>query len=53
MNTSTGLVQVYQTCMLVGANLTNMAAVKDMKNGWMQLLQTWLMARCKYNIQGC
>ena len=26
MNTSTGLVQVYQTCMLVGASLTDMTA---------------------------
>ena len=34
-----GLVQVYQTCMLVGTNLQN-----DMTAGYMQLLKTWEMA---------
>ena len=59
MNTSTGAVQVFQTCLRVGASLTDMTAgkvqptVKDMTNGRMQLLQTWLMAGCKYNIHGC
>ena len=31
------LVQVYQTCMLVGASLTGMTA------GWVQLLKSWQM----------
>ena len=31
------LVQVYQTCMLVGASLTGMTA------GWLQLLKSWQM----------
>ena len=48
MNTSTGPVQVFQTCMRVGASFTDMTAGKvqllDMTNGRMQLLQTWLMA---------
>ena len=29
------------------------AIVKDMANGRMQLLQTWLMVECKCNIHGC
>ena len=29
------------------------ATVKDMTNDQMQLLQTWLMAGCKYYIHGC
>ena len=58
MNTSTGPLQAFQTCMRVGASLTDIdcwlgATVKDMTNGLMQLLQTWLMAGCKYNIHGC
>ena len=55
----TGPVQVYQTCMLVGTSLQNdMTAsldetVKDLGNGRVQLLQTWLMVGCKCNIHGC
>ena len=29
------------------------ATVKDMGNVRVQLLQTWLMVGCKYNIHGC
>ena len=29
------------------------AIVKDMGNGRVQLLQTWLMVECKGNIHGC
>ena len=29
------------------------ATVKDIVNGRMQLLQTWLMVRCKCNIHRC
>ena len=36
-----GLVQVYQTCMLVGTRVQN-----DMTAGKMQLLKTWEMAGC-------
>ena len=55
-----GPVQVYQTCMLVGKSLQNDmtasyidATVKDMGNGRVQLLQTWMMVGCKCNIHGC
>ena len=55
-----GLVQVYQTCMLVGKILQNdmtagyiNATVKDMVNDMVQLLQTWMMVGCKCNIHGC
>ena len=41
-NMYAGPVQVYQTC-----------TDKDMGNVRVQLLQTWLMARCKCNIHGC
>ena len=40
-NMYAGLVQVYQTCMLVGTSLQN-----DMTAGKMQLLKTWEMAGC-------
>ena len=29
------------------------ATIKDMGNVRVQLLQTWLMVGCKYNIHGC
>ena len=50
-----GLVQVSQTCMLVGAGFTDMTAgYVQLKNTCqMQLLQTWLMVACKCNIHGC
>ena len=57
-NVNAGLGQVYQTCMLVGASLTDMTeglgtTVKYMAYGWIQLLQTWLMVGCKCKIHGC
>ena len=52
-NMNAGPVQVYQTCMHVGTSLQIDATVEHVGNGRMQLLQTWLMVRCKRNIHGC
>ena len=46
-NMNAGPVQLYQTGMLVGAT------VKDMAHDWIQLLQTWLMVGYKCNLHGC
>ena len=40
-NMYAGLVQAYQTCMVVGTSFQN-----DLTAGYMQLLKTWEMAGC-------
>ena len=58
--TSTGPMQVFQTCMRVGASLTDMTAgkvqllktgkwsdaiVTDMADGWVQISHSWMLIR--------
>ena len=58
MNTSAGPLQVFSDmhacrCKFNRHDCWLGATVKDMTNGRMQLLQTWLMAGCKHKIHGC